>query len=484
MENQKIDDAPTAIGTPSADQNQSHIQDTPASDPSQAHFLWSVGSEIIETDSVSGRQAALAAARDVLISGGDAHVILVPDGQSVDELLCDKVGGGWDALQNLRRFSPTALDYCLRRLGELPHEVALEWTRDFLGEVNDPVRKKNYIARFARTLDLDFRDLPRLPIPTLMQNELQNSRHRIDVMHCMTHDAEPVDEIWAGFPAQEIGAWVGDSGIGKSYLLLEQMIGMAAGIDWLGLGTGKQAHMIYMSGEDNERAVHDRIRHIALKMNLIRKQMEDVAKYLHIEIWKGEDHDMLDQSFSWKLIDAANKSAGGTRLVAVDTYRKFQSLDENKAVDVSKVLNHFEFVINQTKSAIIYNHHASKGSSRAGERNQFASSGSGVLIANIRYNANIYAMTEDEAVEYIGNNNDRNKYFVLCTEKHSYTGPVWPKWYKRDDNGVITLDEKLTLLEKTKGNKSQGGTMSRAKQNKVEKCNAKNQKIKKEKEQM
>ena len=126
--------------------------------PEQARRLAGFCSELelIFDGDAPGRKAALRACEMALSKGLSCKVVLLPEKEDIDSLLQEK---GPDAFEELRRFSPDGLDFCIRTLSMQAPREALEWVKNFLAAVEQPELLSRYVSRLSRGLDLDEREL-------------------------------------------------------------------------------------------------------------------------------------------------------------------------------------------------------------------------------------------------------------------------------------------------------------------------------------
>ena len=126
--------------------------------PEQARRLAGFCSELelIFDGDAPGRKAALRACEMALSKGLSCKVVLLPEKEDIDSLLQEK---GPDAFEELRRYSPDGLDFCIRTLSMQAPREALEWVKNFLAAVEQPELLSRYVSRLSRGLDLDEREL-------------------------------------------------------------------------------------------------------------------------------------------------------------------------------------------------------------------------------------------------------------------------------------------------------------------------------------
>lgn len=112
--------------------------------------------ELIFDGDNPGRKAAMRACEMVLAKGLSCKVVLLPEKEDIDSLLHEK---GKEAFEELRRFSPDGLDFCIRMLAALAPRDALDWVKTFIAQVEQPELISRYVSRLTQGLDLDEREL-------------------------------------------------------------------------------------------------------------------------------------------------------------------------------------------------------------------------------------------------------------------------------------------------------------------------------------
>ena len=112
--------------------------------------------ELIFDGDAPGRKAALRACEMVLARGLACKVVMLPEKEDIDSLLQEK---GPETFEELRRFAPDGLDFCIRALSALAPKEALDWVKAFLGAVEQPELLTRYISRLTHGLDLDEREV-------------------------------------------------------------------------------------------------------------------------------------------------------------------------------------------------------------------------------------------------------------------------------------------------------------------------------------
>lgn len=161
----------------------------------------------------------------------------------------------------------------------------------------------------------------------------------------------------------------GPSKAGKSFALIELVIALAEGREWLGHKCTK-SKVMYVNLELDEASCLDRFANVYQALD-----WEPTNKG-NIEIWnlrgKSEPMDKLAP----KLIRRAKKL--GVKAVIIDPIYKVITGDENSADQMAHFTNQFDKICTGMGAAVIYCHHHSKGY-QGGKKSMDRSSGSGVF---------------------------------------------------------------------------------------------------------
>ena len=260
----------------------------------------------------------------------------------------------------------------------------------------------------------------------------------LDVAGALEHEPAPLDFTLPGYVAGSVGSIVAAGATGKTMLALQIAVHVAGGADTLELaGVAGWAptcgRVLYLSGEDPADVIAGRIHAIGTYM-LDADARARVASSLRIAPLVGYGA-RIDQG-EWRAW--IEKEAIDTRLVIVDTLRRFHGADENDGGEMSKMLAHLEHICRTAGTSIVFLHHVSKASAlngAAGE--QQASRGSSVLTDNVRWQANLAGMSEREAKAAGVPDDMRRRYVRLAWPKVNYGPPVQDLWYQRERGGVL-----------------------------------------------
>lgn len=253
----------------------------------------------------------------------------------------------------------------------------------------------------------------------------------IDIMRAATTTPPPLDFVLPGLLAGTVGTLFSPGATGKSYFALEAAFAVASAgkADPLGLAPEAGGRVMFLAAEDPQEILERRIHAIA--QHLSDDALSDVAERLVVEPVLGAGIDLMDDDHAHRVVDACQD----TRLLLLDTVSRFHGLDENSNGDMGRLVKRMEWIAVKTGAAILYLHHVSKASVRDGAGSaQQASRGASALVDNARWGASLRRMTDDEAEEA---GLDPQLHVRLEVPKNNYGRPLEPRWFSRDDAGVL-----------------------------------------------
>ena len=260
----------------------------------------------------------------------------------------------------------------------------------------------------------------------------------LDIGHALEHEPPALDFVLPGYVAGSVGSIVAAGATGKTMLALQIAVHVAGGEDTLALAgvagwTPTTGRVLYLSGEDPAEVIGGRIHAIGTYMP-DAEQRARTAENLRIAPLVGYGARIDEGQWrSW-----IEKEAIDTRLVIVDTLRRFHGSDENDGGAMAELLAHLEHICRASRTSIVFLHHVSKASAlngAAGE--QQASRGSSVLTDNVRWQANLATMSEREAKAAGVPDDQRRRFVRLAFPKINYGPPVSDIWFSREKGGVL-----------------------------------------------
>jgi RecA-family ATPase len=155
----------------------------------------------------------------------------------------------------------------------------------------------------------------------------------------------------------------------KTWCLMDLAISVGAGTDWFGFHT-KRGKVLYLNFEIDRAHCFKRFNSIASARNL-ELDLELVT------VWNLRDHIMPHGELIPKVI-AASKHKEFSLIILDPLYKIMGVADENKASDISALLNGMGSISKHTGASVVFANHFSKGN-QAGKESIDRISGSGVF---------------------------------------------------------------------------------------------------------
>lgn len=162
----------------------------------------------------------------------------------------------------------------------------------------------------------------------------------------------------------------GPSKAGKSYLLLELAIAIANGSDWLGFRCAR-GKVLYANLEIAPASDKTRVAELWRTGTYPRENQRNLY------LWDLRGHARSFEKLA-PLIIRRVKSIPGLSCIILDPIYKVITGDENKAEEMGKFCNFFDYIAEQCHCSMIYCHHHSKGA-QGDKKAQDRASGSGVF---------------------------------------------------------------------------------------------------------
>jgi len=194
-------------------------------------------------------------------------------------------------------------------------------------------------------------------------------------------EVESLDEVWGKLP--ELAPCLidgilrqghkmlvsGPSKAGKSFLLLELLVAIAEGTEWIGWPC-RQGRALYVNLELDRASCLHRLKDIYDAKGVQKPHIGN------IDIWNLRGKSLPLDDLAPRLIRRALKR--GYSAVIIDPIYKVITGDENSADQMAKFCNQFDKICAELKCSVIYCHHHSKGE-QGQKRAQDRASGSGVF---------------------------------------------------------------------------------------------------------
>jgi RecA-family ATPase len=273
----------------------------------------------------------------------------------------------------------------------------------------------------------------------------------IDILKCYQTEPKPRNYVLPGLIPGTVGSIVSPGGQGKSVLALMLAHLVAGGVDLLNFGIFPMGRVVYLSAEDNEDIIHERLYHIGSKLDT--RQRESCSEWIYAEDLTKITPDLINGELAEEWRKEIERLASQSRLLLLDTLRSFHSADENNSQAMAVLIGHLRAIAARTGCAIIFLHHSSKALAVSGQGDlQQASRGSSVLTDNIRWQSYLAGMTNEESHKLAEENDhpimdNKGCYVKFGISKQNYGSPFTEKWFKRGRGGIL---EPIQLRPATK----------------------------------
>lgn len=288
---------------------------------------------------------------------------------------------------------------------------------------------------------------PEQPAKTVAATTVAETGPRIEIL------APPADLMTCIFPDHEfasyprvpmkcVTAFISEGGAGKSTLILDLMLHVAAGLPFLGLPV-KQGRVCYVSAEDDALEVWRRVQ------KLVRKfKPDDAAQALRgfamIDAvgvalpFVGKDAGGIVRVGA--VVDRIANAIGTAVLVAVDTLARVNGGEENSNEVMSHIVKAGERIAQKTGAAVVILHHTSKAAAREQIADLHAGRGGSALGDNARSVMRLMPATEADVKKFA----DLDAGAVACGDilrlihaKGSYSRKAPEVWLRRCSDGTL-----------------------------------------------
>jgi RecA-family ATPase len=251
---------------------------------------------------------------------------------------------------------------------------------------------------------------------------------RLDIRLTLTTPPPTLDHVLPGLLAGSVGVVAAPGGTGKSMLLTQIALAIAAGQPVLGgamtsCPASTPAKVVTFLAEETRPVMHHRL-HGAAQQLFAGLQTNDresrlavvnrLTDNLFMYPLGGEGRllcigaDAIDGAGYKQMLDQCRDA----RLIIADPLRRFHDGDENDSGHMTAVVDAFQRIAKKTGAAVLLAHHTNRSSTLSGTGDQAtASRGSSALTDGVRWQANLSGLSESFA-EKLGIAQDERRYFV------------------------------------------------------------------------
>ena len=169
-----------------------------------------------------------------------------------------------------------------------------------------------------------------------------------------TRGARPGWIIKGMLPRADLAVLFGESGSGKTFMILDMVLAVARGIEWRNLRT-KQGRVVYIAAEGSGG---------------VRNRLDAYAQQNEVDLDSlpfGVIHESPNFLITKDAVDVARaiKAWGGADIIVVDTLAQVTpGANENGAEDMGKALSHCKKLARVAGALVILVHHSGKDSSK------------------------------------------------------------------------------------------------------------------------
>lgn len=275
----------------------------------------------------------------------------------------------------------------------------------------------------------------------------------IDIAAAFRTEPPPLDWTLPGLVSGTVGVLVAPGGIGKSMLMLQTAMSIAAGRDLFAIwGSGGAATpimrgpVLIVAAEDTRDVLERRLHDIGKELS--PEDQAAVCARLRLHVSHGRRFSLAQQSPDGlaeteavrELENCIEAMPEKPRLIVIDTLNRcLGSANENTAADMGFVLSVVERICGRYGCAALIVHHATKSSATSGGgQAQSASRGSSAITDNARCQFNLSTLSRDQARDFqITCDVEMKSWVRLDLTKANYCAPRATSWLHRGENGVL-----------------------------------------------
>jgi len=219
----------------------------------------------------------------------------------------------------------------------------------------------------------------------------------MDLLRAIETAPETLDYIYPGLRRGRVGGLSAPGGTGKSYLLLTMAAAAATGQSLIPkIPTGKAGpyKVVYITAEEDQHDIHQRIRAIADAYPCVGGNAELLDSNLHVYPAVGESMSIINNpgidSPGRAVIDKI-LSTHKPDVLILDPLAQMHGLDENNNSDMTQLMRILSGIAQAHNLVLIVSHHSSKATVLGGTNDtQQSTRGASSIIDNARWGTVLY----------------------------------------------------------------------------------------------
>lgn len=252
-------------------------------------------------------------------------------------------------------------------------------------------------------------------------------------------------------PLGVVGLLAAGGGTGKTILMLQLAVAVAAGIKFLGITVDEPGGVLVLAGEDERDELHRRLFRIvyALRQSsdwtsyneaLLRKRLFIVSRVgMDNRLTRIGADGEIERTSVGAQIAAVAALMPSCVLIVLDPVSRFRGGEENSNDHATRFVEAVEALRGATGANVLLPHHVTKDGMRAGAERLSADGlrGASALLDGVRWAAAMGTMSKDAAPDYGIDPAEAGNYVRLDAVKNNYAAP-WPgMWLQRTSGGVL-----------------------------------------------
>lgn len=266
-------------------------------------------------------------------------------------------------------------------------------------------------------------------------------------MHALAGWTErPVDFVIEDLlPASSVSLLNGLGGSGKTMLIKQLAVAVAADVDVCGFQPRQQGDVVLLLAEDSQGDVYKSIGAVLKELNVDEHTQREALNRMHVFAAAGRDNELLTSSSAGdnpRLESFIHYCKGlpTLRLIGLDPVIALSRARELDEVGQRAVACAAERIALETGAAVVLVNHASKSLQFQDSLHSHTARGSGALTDAVRLEMTMRNMTSKEARQYELSEFDALFHVQFQVTKANRLGPtaMGPRWLRRGNQGVLS----------------------------------------------